>query len=883
MNADAFGASMGRALQQFGVGLGDVAQVSAKLYEEQQAQNALKWFNDAAAQARKKMYDDDDAIMKRSGSQAMGASKEWDDWALATGENAKRTLVDQYGRRAGEAFEKLWSSHSRSLGDATARYELQQRKGFRDETEKGLIATAAADAANNYLDPEFVERSIGTVRRAILANAAGDPPEMVEAKLRQASSAVHSGIVQRMAVSDPIKAMEYYKANANSFDGGDHVKIQKLLEVPYERAQANEYVRQRTSISAPARALGVVTENLETPTGTKLTTELLQTSLQRYEGDIPAAVVAATHGDDAATKWLASGRDYAAIPDGDKTKAFVETVQGRYGDRAGGNKPLDPPISPAAEIRMGGLPPAGQRMTRDNWSLSFYKPQDMLPPNDANVFVDARAAKMADELGRRFFEETGKRVGINDDAKANVPTPFGVSISSQGRRRGARDPEDNPGAPGSQHTQGRAFDFQVQNLTDDEKKRFLSMAKELGFTGIGYYEGKGGHLHLDTGAARSWGTAPAWAQAADASAPRLAQTAVNPQKFDLEAELAEADARFGDRPDVLTRVRQGLIVEANRRDRIEKQRDQEVLKGAWSHVAKGGSIADMPPEMVTNLYTRAPQAVPAMERFEERRSKGQKIETDYAVYARVAAMDDDGVRKTTVEELIPYLGPTELKEFAKRKADIDKADRGFASGDVAGTQTRNEIVRSAIAGSDFAKMEGKPENAKRAGMLQARVDQFITSFAQANKRAPRSDEIRAEVDRLMTPTSIDRPNIGTGNYYAFELGSASDNAVKRGIGEKVEADKFTPVAKLTEVPPADLVFLKDAYTRERGQLPKEDKAVELYNAARRAQIGGLSDPPPEDRREIVSALTKKYGRAPTATEIQRAYSAHVLRYLPRGY
>ncbi len=149
------------------------------------------------------------------------------------------------------------------------------------------------------------------------------------------------------------------------------------------------------------------------------------------------------------------------------------------------------------------IPDDGSKITPENWNLTFYKPNDLLAATEGGAWVDARAARMAEDLGKRFFEETGIRVGVNS------PVPEGQTA---GARRGTRDPNDLPaGSAGkrSQHVHGKAFDFQIQNLSDAQKKRFLEMAHETGFGGIGFYQN--GHLHLDTGGMRTWGPRPSWA------------------------------------------------------------------------------------------------------------------------------------------------------------------------------------------------------------------------------------------------------------------------------------------------------------------------------------------------------------------------------------
>jgi hypothetical protein len=70
---------------------------------------------------------------------------------------------------------------------------------------------------------------------------------------------------------------------------------------------------------------------------------------------------------------------------------------------------------------------------------------------------------------------------------------------------GYRSPEYNArvgGAPQSKHMQGRAFDIRMAGHDPIE---FEHLAREVGFTGFGFYRSQG-FMHVDTGPAREWGT-----------------------------------------------------------------------------------------------------------------------------------------------------------------------------------------------------------------------------------------------------------------------------------------------------------------------------------------------------------------------------------------
>lgn len=145
-------------------------------------------------------------------------------------------------------------------------------------------------------------------------------------------------------------------------------------------------------------------------------------------------------------------------------------------------------------------------LTPDKWDLDFYKPTDLIGTDPNAQFVNRNAAVAANAAGKSFFEATGKRVGVNLEVPAG---PNGA-----GTRRGTRSPGNNPGASGSRHLHGDAFDFQIQELNDDERGLFLEHLQKNGFKGYGFYSPEeGGHLHADMGRQRTWSKKgiPLWA------------------------------------------------------------------------------------------------------------------------------------------------------------------------------------------------------------------------------------------------------------------------------------------------------------------------------------------------------------------------------------
>lgn len=82
-----------------------------------------------------------------------------------------------------------------------------------------------------------------------------------------------------------------------------------------------------------------------------------------------------------------------------------------------------------------------------------------------------------------------------------------------------RSPEYNASLPNaaknSKHIQGKAFDVSTAGWSRERQIAFIRTAREAGFSGIGIYDG---HIHVDTGPLRAWGSdrssnsIPEWAK-----------------------------------------------------------------------------------------------------------------------------------------------------------------------------------------------------------------------------------------------------------------------------------------------------------------------------------------------------------------------------------
>lgn len=370
---------------------------------------------------------------------------------------------------------------------------------------------------------------------------------------------------------------------------------------------------------------------------------------------------------------------FRATPDADKP-AFVERFRRAYGGDAA----------------------PGQKMTRDNWSLGFYKPADLMAPTGAGQWVDARAAQMADELGKRFFDETGVRVRVND------PHDFNAAGGTEGKRRGTSDPADNPHVGNSRHLAGDAFDFQIQGLSPAQKARFLTLARDIGFKGVGFYNGGNGHLHLDAGADRSWGERPDWAQEAMRTPP--APRGPNPTRLLDPDSYDYLDRKLG----------AGLRAVASQANAAQRAALSEIDEAA-KLVKTGFDLPDAKMNALQQKFASSPdpEIAGAWSQMQATRGllagfKGRRPEE---IEAQIAGLDAHMAKNGATEPVMALrkAGQAYLDHYRSELAS-DPLARAVKEGVVAGLTPIDASSAEALAATLRARQPAAEQTAARFGL-----------------------------------------------------------------------------------------------------------------------------------------------------------------------
>lgn len=508
----------------------------------------------------------------------------------------------------------------------------------------------------------------------------------------------------------------------------------------------------------------------------------------------------------------------------------------------------------------------GERLTPDNWNLQFYKPQDLMAKTEKGQWVDAGAAVAADKLGKSFFEATGKRVNIN--AAENAKDPFGTA----GFRRGTRDPGDNPGAEYSKHLDGMAFDFQIQGLSDDEKAKFLSMARQAGFGGVGFYEGKSGHLHLDTGPVRQWGNVPEWAKepmrvmVAKGAEVGLNSDSTAPKKYDalqtdawIKRARAEAERQFPGQVAVADQAEARVLQAVGRTDRVAKEYQHQQMAAVQS------VMYAKQPTTLEELY----QGDPNMQRayaglsLEDKTKVQEKLkenargdryvwnETNLPRYRELIGQyhaDPDGFRRQMlIDEKMPGSAIKELIDLQQKRGDPTPQQLSI-------THARGVLQNLNMLEYYGVPSDG-PVNFKFIGALAAYLDRWRAENPRSSAAGPSDAELIKAMPELTRNIGMDKP-VGTVSKFfgkrpesqmAFEVdptgAAASAVEASRSFDRQkveegyapgvVEAVKQVFFEKFRRYPNSgEFDRMYEATTRLKAQFPKKQRPYVPSNQER---------------------------------------------------
>lgn len=186
------------------------------------------------------LYDPEKGALNARGKNAFGLPEDvigqFDSRVNEIRQNLRGPQVDAFNKLVAQRRQQISRTLQRHVASEIATYEQTQADA--------LIAGSQVAAANYYNDPERIGMELRRQRGAIMARSRdlGWPPEQTQLAIRQAESATHGAVIDRMAANDPSAAMAYYAKHGPEMSPQDRVTYDKVVKTLRTRYQADAVI-----------------------------------------------------------------------------------------------------------------------------------------------------------------------------------------------------------------------------------------------------------------------------------------------------------------------------------------------------------------------------------------------------------------------------------------------------------------------------------------------------------------------------------------------------------------------------------------------------------------------------------------------------------------
>lgn len=224
-------AQLGGTITQAGTEWAKQAREAADREKERADQVAVfDAQNQVVKQTNAWMYDPDTGALGVKGKAAMALPE-------AVGANYTKLTSDVSASlttpRQKEAFARFADQHGQSLDLELRRHVFGEMKTYEGEVLQATVENAHDEAVSSANDPARVGMALGRAVEAIKTSAPrlGMPPEMVQEKIKQVTSATFVGVIDQLIATDKTKAAQTYFDETKSQIKGDALgRLQKALE-----------------------------------------------------------------------------------------------------------------------------------------------------------------------------------------------------------------------------------------------------------------------------------------------------------------------------------------------------------------------------------------------------------------------------------------------------------------------------------------------------------------------------------------------------------------------------------------------------------------------------------------------------------------------------
>lgn len=276
---DAFGAGVGKGLQQLGQGVGQLASSVDAVQTLDASNKAKDADNKFADWSRSAMYGEN-GYLTRQGSNAVEGREAFEKEVEAKRLEFGKGLTGQAAR----LYDTASTARTQSISGQAIVHQANERKAWFKETSNARLATFGEDALAGYQNPATVQKNIalGIAELDNRREMEGWSDEEYGRQTKAFTSGTHLAIANRIADQDPIAADEYVTANKDVINASDAEKFKDGIERPLRLARADAWLQGAIG-SGPA-------PNFTVDQNVKILDKMLPITVKSESGGNPNAV-----------------------------------------------------------------------------------------------------------------------------------------------------------------------------------------------------------------------------------------------------------------------------------------------------------------------------------------------------------------------------------------------------------------------------------------------------------------------------------------------------------------------------------------------------------------------------------------------------------------
>jgi hypothetical protein len=329
-NAADFGDNVAAGVANVGKELFQYAQV------QQQKADAAKLMeadNQAWQVERDLFYDPTNGVFAKKGQDTFGVQD---------------TVFPEYDKRISSVeaglgndrqrlqFREMVGRRRQSLEQATLRHVSTETDNFYKQQLSATVINAQDEAAANYNDPNRVQQVIGNVHGAIAAANPGEPDNVRSMQMADATSKVHSAVLDRLVTENPMSALTYYTDHVKDFTADDQIRAYNLV-----RPQVDDAAARATTNDILLRGEAAVSNSNGDKSAAASNPAIVQSDFRAMAADYGATITSMTRTQQRQAELVRSGAtstvnsqhvagtagDFVVPPD--KADAFMADAKAR--------------------------------------------------------------------------------------------------------------------------------------------------------------------------------------------------------------------------------------------------------------------------------------------------------------------------------------------------------------------------------------------------------------------------------------------------------------------------------------------------------------------------------------------------------------------------